>query len=175
MKSRFLLVIAVLAALSSWSEGRPAIGSASNERVAFDEMGISLLVPADTDLLGPGRKEPVNYTWPWLATKHGKIEVAIASPAIGNTLSEKIAHYLEHVSGKTSITTSEIATRQIGGMEIARAVCAGERNFPIVRYYLLTPDDRLAFFHLHSWDDLDALESVVLSMQKIEQGSAASP
>ena len=53
---------------------------------------------------------------------------------------------------------------EIDGFSIYRVALESTSGLQIVRFYLLSNDDQLAFLHLHSWTDREALESIAKSI-----------
>jgi hypothetical protein len=168
-----LLLLAI--ALSSAALARPIIGHASDERINYATLGISIVVPKDTSLIGSkGSQEPQNYVWPWLKTSYGQIEIATGPKSKGGEFQKTMDDYLktEHPRGFKLV---EVTPMQIGDIPVVKTFSEDATGFRIIRYYFTTPSGVIAFFHLHSWRDQAALESIISSMKKTEQGAAANP
>jgi len=174
---RSLIIALTFAALSfSSATARPVIGHASGDRVVYSKLGVSIDAPKGTTLLGPeNTNEPVNYIWPWLKTPFGIIEIATAPNAKGKLFTDKLDAHLKSARLKDTFHVTEITPMEIDGLPIYRVALEGEAGFKVIRFYFLSGDRKLAFLHLHSWSDQDALESVAKSIQKTEQGAAANP
>ena len=133
----------------------------------IQKLGISIVAPDHSILLGPANKnEPTNYVWPWIEASVGAIDIAKAPSAKGRSLGEKLDTHLASPNLRKAFHVSDVTLIEIAGFPIYRVALESTSGLQIVRFYLLAIDDQLAFLHLHSWTDREALESIAKSIRE---------
>jgi hypothetical protein len=168
MKPTLLAGLVFLVLSHALHAERPVIETLPESKtVSFPEIQISLQLPSGAELIGPDPSdEPVNYIFPWMRIpRHGGIDLAYfpkgsdGSNFLGR-VSEACRSYLDRI--KTIQQEGEINIVEIRGIQFARVAFKGERTYNIIRYYFLTTDHRLAFFHLWSGlPSMDELEDIM--------------
>lgn len=161
---------------AAFANAREVIGRTEGERIEFPELGISILPPKGSTLLGPsGRSEPANYRWPWLRTPVGAIDVAVEPSIKGSSFVASMKLWMERTRENGRFTVSSYTPMSIWGLELARVEMeVADTKYPVVRYFFPAPDGTLAFLHLHGWRDQKALELIAKSMLPLH-GTAAQP
>jgi len=173
MKPALFTILALLTVSHALRADRPIVETLTETKtISFDVIDISLRLPTGTELVGPNHAgEPMNYVFPWVRIPlHGRIDVAYApKDSAGKTFLERVNEAcrlflarIETMSPEGNINVSEI-----GGVQFARAAFKGGGRVSVVRYYFLTDDQQLAFFHL--WGGVPSvkqLEEIIKSTTK---------
>ncbi len=164
MKTLPHLILIVLLAFTHSLLARPVERVLTQaERISLPKLGISITVPANTQIIGPADQgEAVNYVFPWFQLPSGKIELAIDPCQPVGSLKERVEANRQGISKSVIQIIHADEPIEAGGLTLIRADCEGIRGFKIVRYYFLTPNGKLAFMHLSGAKDLNSFQFIII-------------
>lgn len=172
-RSYSLLVIVLLCAstFSRAEDARPILKTLDQpELVSYPEFGFAMVIPAGSKLIGKrATKEPGNYVFPWIRSQYWGIDFAFEPFQSKGTLSDRVLKMVNDMARreKKIWRFGKMEGCEYGGIQFVQVPCMKSEDwypamryednggFKIVRYYFITPDDKLAFIHAHSTGSLD--------------------
>ncbi|HEX8373397.1 MAG TPA: hypothetical protein VF585_11490 [Chthoniobacterales bacterium] len=180
MKILFLWLLSMCLSVSLMAQGaRPVVKTLEQEeRVPVSQLGISLILPEKSTLIGTGVSEATNYIFPWFKTPFGSVDIAFADAVAKASLNEMVAEFDAKMRKRGSgiVAVDEGRSEVLQGIPVVRISCLGDNRYRIVRYFLLSSDGRLGFLHLHGANDLNELEKVVRrTIKRIEPSAEPEP
>ena len=161
-----LLVIGVVTTTSKAEIPKRSVKTLlSSEKVGYPLLAISINAPAGTELL-EGRQgvEPINYVFPWLRMPDGSVDLAFESSRGSHlTVNNQVTQSLKRLNEQGISQTGVSKQLKVAGIPMIRVPLEGRHHYPIVRYYFLTSQGKLAYLHLHSSSNFQKLEDLLRS------------
>ena len=156
-----LLCISIIA---SAEVARPILKRlAQPELVPYPAFGFELLLPTNTELVGKRIDQDAdNYVFPWIRTQYWNVDFAYEYHQPKGSLDDRVLRVVTDMAKRQTPIRAhgKIEGRTFGGIRFDRVPCEGSRGYKIMRYYFITPDDQLAYFHVHGTDEFDAFETM---------------
>ena len=161
MKQLILLVLSSLFIGSLYA--RPMGKVTDGTRVVIVDFGYSIKLPAGMKTELKGKKDPLNYRFPWFKGNNGFLNFAIVNQNLPQAdLTRAFDSHINQLHGWIKYTGKSKLLNLPSGIKSIRAEFEGSGDAKIVRYYFINHHKQLCYVHLLYIDPEDkSLETAI--------------